>query len=90
MAHYAKRWAAKEACAKALGVGIAHGVYLKDIGVKSTDLGKPEIELTGGAKKWLTDMTPEGMLAQVNLSFSDDPPYALAFVVISAFQNLKE
>jgi holo-[acyl-carrier protein] synthase len=83
-AHFAKRWAAKEACAKALGIGIAKSVYLKDIGIENSKEGAPQIILTGGAKKWLTDMTPSGMVAQVNLSLSDEPPHALAFVVISA------
>lgn len=81
---YAKRWAAKEACAKALGVGIAQDVYLKDIGVENATTGSPSITLTGGAKKRLTEMTPSGMVIQIDLSLSDDPPYALAFVVISA------
>lgn len=81
---YAKRWAAKEACAKALGLGIRDDIYLKDIVVINDDMGKPAITLQGGAKERLTRITPSGMTAKVDISLSDDAGMALAFVVISA------
>lgn len=84
VAGYAKRWAAKEACAKALGLGIREEIYLKDISVLNDSAGKPSIELFGGAKERLTQMTPEGMTPYIHISLSDEPPTALAFVVISA------
>jgi holo-[acyl-carrier protein] synthase len=83
-AGYAKRWAAKEACAKALGLGIRENVFLKDIAVVNDGTGKPSLILTGGAKERLTRLAPKGMTAIVHLSLSDEPPLALAFVVISA------
>jgi holo-[acyl-carrier protein] synthase len=83
-AGYAKRWAAKEACAKALGLGIRDGIHLKDIGVVNDAEGRPALVLKGGAKDRLTALTPQGMTAEVNVSLTDDPPMALAFVVISA------
>lgn len=81
---YAKRWAAKEACAKALGLGIAGEVFLKDIAVTNDEAGKPALTLTGGAKERLTRLTPGGMTSYIHVSLSDEPPMALAFVVISA------
>lgn len=81
---YAKRWAAKEACAKALGLGIRDDIFLKDIAVVNDAAGKPLIELSGGAKERLTHLTPGGMTAWVHVSLSDEGPMALAFVVISA------
>jgi holo-[acyl-carrier protein] synthase len=83
-AGYAKRWAAKEACAKALGLGIRNDIYLKDITVVNDTGGKPDLILAGGAKDRLTVLTPQGMTPQVHLSLTDDPPMAMAFVVISA------
>jgi len=83
-ANYAKRWSAKEACAKALGTGIADGVFLKDIGVVNKTSGQPEIILTGEALKVLERMIPDGMSAKIHLSLSDEPPLTQAFVVISA------
>lgn len=82
---YAKRWAAKEATAKALGIGIADGVYLRDIQVVRNKAGRPEIVLTGGAKISLEDRVPPGMKAKVHASLSDDSGLALAFVVIEMF-----
>lgn len=79
---YAKRFAAKEAMAKALGTGINHGVYLRDIGVVNDENGKPAISLTGGAQKRLEQMTPEGKTALVHLTLTDEPPIAQAFIVI--------
>ena len=83
-AGYAKRWAAKEACAKALGLGIREDIYMKDIVVINDAEGKPGLILTGGAKERLTALTPEGMTAQAQVSLSDDAGMALAFVVVSA------
>lgn len=84
IASYAKRWAAKEACAKALGLGISNDIYLKDIVVTNDAEGRPSLALTGGAKDRLTALTPKGMTARVDVSLSDDGGMALAFVVISA------
>ena len=81
---YAKRYAAKEACAKALGLGFAAGVEMRDIGVRTDKNGRPFIELEGGALKRLEAITPEGKIAQMHLSLSDEYPYAQAFVVIEA------
>lgn len=84
VAGYAKRWAAKEACAKALGLGIRDHIHLKDIAVVNDSAGKPTIRLEGGAKERLTSLTPRGMTMDIHVSLSDEPPYALAFVIISA------
>lgn len=84
IASYAKRFAAKEACAKALGTGIAHDVYLRDIGVVNDELGKPSLVLTGGALKRLQAMTPPGKVAALHLTLSDDPPFGQAYVIIEA------
>ena len=83
-AGYAKRWAAKEACAKALGLGISNDIYLKDIVVVNSPEGQPQLVLAGGAKDRLTAMTPEGMTAHIHVSLTDEALMALAFVVISA------
>ncbi len=83
-AGYAKRWAAKEACAKALGLGIRNDVSLKDIVVTNDAQGQPSLTLTGGAKDRLTAMAPRGRTLKVQVSLSDDAAMALAFVVISA------
>jgi len=81
---YAKRFAAKEACAKALGTGFADGIIMRDIGVVEDDYGRPLLELSGGAEKRLRAITPDGMVAVLHLSLADDPPVAQAFVVIEA------
>ena len=81
---YAKRFAAKEACAKALGTGIHQGVFWRDMGVVNARSGQPAMSLTGGAAERLRALTPEGMEARVHLSLTDDHPYAQAFVVIEA------
>ena len=81
---YAKRFAAKEACAKALGTGIRHGVWWRDMGVINLPGGKPTLALTGGARKRLDALTPKGHLAQIDLTITDEGPMAVAFVVISA------
>ncbi|MBE7217398.1 MAG: holo-ACP synthase [Caulobacteraceae bacterium] len=83
-ASYAKRFAAKEACAKALGTGLRRGVFWRDMGVTNLASGQPTLKLTGGALARLREITPEGLEAAVHLSLTDDHPYAQAFVVIEA------
>jgi holo-[acyl-carrier protein] synthase len=83
-ASYAKRFAAKEACAKALGTGIRHGVFWRDMGVANLPSGAPTMALTGGALERLQAITPEGHRAVIHLSLTDDHPYAQAFVIIEA------
>jgi holo-[acyl-carrier protein] synthase len=83
-ASYAKRFAAKEACAKALGTGMRRGVFWRDMGVVNLRSGRPTMALTGGAAERLKEMTPAGMTAVIHLSLTDDLPYAQAFVVIEA------
>jgi holo-[acyl-carrier protein] synthase len=83
-ASYAKRFAAKEACAKALGTGMRLGVNWKSMGVVNLPSGKPTMELTGGALKKLQDLTPKGMEARIALTISDDHPWAQAIVLITA------
>lgn len=84
MGSYAKRWAAKEACVKALGTGVAEGVQLQDIGVLNDDKGAPKLVLSGGARSVLERLTPEGCRADVLVSLTDDPPFALAQVLIQS------
>ncbi|WP_420135408.1 holo-ACP synthase [Rhodopseudomonas sp.] len=86
-ATYAKRFAAKEACSKALGTGIRQGVWWRDMGVVNQRGGRPTMVLTGGAKARLDALTPAGMTAQIDLSITDEWPLAQAFVVISAVPN---
>ena len=81
---YAKRWAAKEACAKALGTGIAQGVNWTDMGVVNLENGQPTLELTGGARRCLESLMPEGYRPVIHLSISDEYPMAQAVVIISA------
>jgi holo-[acyl-carrier protein] synthase len=81
---YAKRFAAKEACAKALGTGFRKGVFFRDIGVVNLPSGKPTLQLTGGALARLHAITPPGYTAQIDLALTDEYPLAQAFVVISA------
>jgi holo-[acyl-carrier protein] synthase len=81
---YAKRFAAKEACAKALGTGIRAGVWWRDMGVVNQPSGRPTIRLTGGALKRLQAITPPGFEPQIDLTIADEGPMAVAFVVISA------
>lgn len=83
-ASYAKRYAAKEACSKALGTGFRKGVFWRDLGVVNLPGGKPTMKLTGGALKRLEEMTPEGMDVQIDLTITDEPPIAEAMVIISA------
>ena len=81
---YAKRWAAKEACSKALGTGLRMGISWKDMAVSNLRTGQPVMALTGWAKTRLDDMTPPGHEAIVHVSLTDDHPWAQAFVVIEA------
>ena len=83
-ASYAKRYATKEACSKALGTGFRSGVYWRDMGVENLRSGKPTLRLTGGAAARLAAMTPPGMVVQIDLTMTDEPPMAQAMVIISA------
>ena len=83
-ATYAKRFAAKEACAKALGTGLRHGVYWRDMGVVNLPSGKPTMRLTGGAAARLAAITPPGMKTFIHLTITDEHPLAQALVVIEA------
>ncbi len=83
-ASYAKRFAAKEACAKALGTGLSHGVYWRDMGVVNLPGGKPTMRLTGGAAQRLAAITPAGTRAFIHLTITDEAPLAQAFVIIEA------
>ena len=83
-ATYAKFFAAKEACSKALGTGFREGVYWKDLHVKSLKTGQPFMEVSGGALKKLNKLTPANMHAVINLSLTDEYPLAHAMVVICA------
>jgi holo-[acyl-carrier protein] synthase len=87
-ASYAKRYAAKEACAKALGTGFRDGVFWRDIGVVNLPSGQPTLALTGGAKAQLDRMTPAGMTAQIHLTITDEPPLAQAMVLIVALPRV--
>ena len=83
-ASYAKRFAAKEACSKALGTGLRKGVYWRDMGVVNLPTGQPTLRLTGGAKRRLDGLTPPGMEAVIHLTITDEYPQAQAVVIISA------
>ena len=83
-ASYAKRFAAKEACSKALGTGFRRGVFWKDMGVVNELSGRPTLQLTGGAKAQLERITPAGHIARIQLTITDDFPYAQAVVIIEA------
>jgi len=84
VATFAKRFAAKEACSKALGTGIRRGVWWRDMGVVNLPGGRPTLQLTGGALARLEALTPPDYQAQIDLSITDDWPLAQAFVIISA------
>jgi holo-[acyl-carrier protein] synthase len=88
-ATYAKRFAAKEACSKALGTGIRHGVWWRDMGVVNLPGGRPTMVLTGGARARLEALTPPGCEARIDLSITDEWPMAQAFVIISAVMPVK-
>jgi holo-[acyl-carrier protein] synthase len=81
---YAKRFAAKEACAKALGTGFRAGVFFRDLGVVNLRSGRPTMELTGGAQVRLKAITPAGYDARIDVTITDEGPMAQAFVIISA------
>lgn len=83
-ASYAKRFAAKEACAKALGTGMSFGVYWRDMGVVNLPSGKPTMELKGGAAQILKRITPAGHTAHIHITITDDKGLAQAFVIIEA------
>ena len=83
-ASYAKRYAAKEACSKALGTGFRKGVFWRDLGVVNMPGGKPTMALTGGAKERLDAMVPPGMTANIHLTITDEYPHAQAIVIIQA------
>lgn len=84
VATYAKRFAAKEACAKALGTGFRQGVFFRDMGVVNLPSGKPTLQLTGGAAARLAAITPAGHKADIHLTLTDDHPWAQAIVLITA------
>lgn len=86
-ASYAKRFAAKEACSKALGTGLRKGVFWRDMGVINLPGGKPTMKLTGGAQARLEAITPEGMRPQIDVTITDDFPLAQAIVIISAVKS---
>ena len=81
---FAKRFAAKEACAKALGTGLRAGVFWRDMAVVNLPSGRPTLVLSGGALERLQHITPPGMTAQIDLTMTDEPPLAQAVVIISA------
>jgi holo-[acyl-carrier protein] synthase len=81
---YAKRFAAKEACSKALGTGFRQGVFFRDMGVVNLPSGRPTMKLTGGALKRLNEITPKGYEARIDISLTDEYPLAQAIVIISA------
>ncbi len=83
-ASYAKRWAAKEACSKALGSGLRMGVAWKEMGVVNLPSGKPTMQLTGGAAGRMAKLIPDGHDAHIHVTITDDHPYAQAFVIIEA------
>jgi holo-[acyl-carrier protein] synthase len=89
VATYAKRFAAKEACSKALGTGIRRGVWWRDMGVVNLPGGRPSMLLTGGALARLRSLTPPGFEARIDLTITDDWPMAQAFVIISAVSSAK-
>ena len=87
---YAKRWAAKEACSKALGTGLRMGISWKDMAVSNLRSGQPVMAVTGWAKERLAQMTPEGHEAIIHVTLTDDHPWAQAFVVIEALPTDQE
>ena len=87
IATYAKRFAAKEACSKALGTGFSHGVFMRDIGVSNDYAGKPMLILTNGALRRLQDMAPPATDIRLHLTLTDEPPLAEAFVMIEAIKR---
>jgi holo-[acyl-carrier protein] synthase len=86
-ASYAKRFAAKEACSKALGTGLSRGVFWKDMGVVNLPSGRPTMRLTGGAAAQLRRLTPDNYDPRIDLTITDDYPHAQAIVIISALPS---
>ena len=84
---YAKRWAAKEACSKALGIGLRMGISWKEMQIVNIKSGKPELVIEGKAKDWLIAMTPIGYNPNINVSLTDDFPWAQATVIIEAISQ---
>ena len=84
---YAKRWAAKEACSKALGTGLRMGIAWRDMSVTNLETGQPVMHVTGWAQERLNEMTPEGYDAAIHVTLTDDHPWAQAFVVIEALPD---
>jgi len=89
-ASYARRYAAKEACSKALGTGFRRGVFWRDMGVVNDPSGRPTMLLTGGAAKRLAELTPKGMDVRIDVSLTDEPPIAQATVIITAVPRAEE
>jgi holo-[acyl-carrier protein] synthase len=89
-ASYAKRFAAKEACAKALGTGLRRGVFWRDMGVVNLSSGRPTLRLTGGAALHLSGLTPPGHEVRIDLTLTDDFPWAQAVVIISAIATKED
>lgn len=83
-ASYARRWAAKEACSKALGTGLRMGVAWREMGVVNLPSGQPTLHLEGGAAQRLARLIPPGLAPRLHVTLTDDPPYAQAFVIIEA------
>jgi holo-[acyl-carrier protein] synthase len=88
-ASYARRFAAKEACSKALGTGFRRGVFWRDMGVVNDATGRPTMRLTGGAAKRLAELIPLGMEARIDVSLTDEPPIAQATVIITAVRRIE-
>ncbi len=82
-ASYARRFAAKEACSKALGTGFRRGIFWRDLGVVNLPSGQPTMRLTGGALRRLDEITPAGMIARLDITLTDEPPIAQAVVIIT-------
>jgi holo-[acyl-carrier protein] synthase len=89
-AGYARRFAAKEACAKALGTGFRRGVFWRDLGVVNLKSGQPTLRLSGGALRRLAELTPPGMTARLDLTMTDEPPLAEAVVIITALPAMAD
>lgn len=90
IASYAKRFAAKEACSKALGTGLRKGVFWRDMGVVNLTSGRPTLSLTGGAARHLEQLTPPGYMSRIDLTLTDDFPYAQAIVIISGLRTKED
>lgn len=88
-ASYARRFAAKEACSKALGTGFRRGVFWRDMGVVNDPSGRPTMKLTGGAARRLAQMTPPGMEVRIDVSLTDEPPIAQATVIITVVPRIE-